>query len=736
MIPFTYIRRNATNFQCTNPLIKRWISRQHSSITAPVVIIGGGPTGLLLSILLSQYNIPSTLIERRTPKEIHLHPQAHYINLRSMEILKHYVPYVYQNVLQDMPPVEDWEAFTFGHSVLGRQIARVLHPVRGIEVGQDGNGVLVAEESSSENTSSSSSSSIHALSNKTDPSIHTSKRCSVCNPSHLAQNKFSSLLLDEARRMKSLIDQQQTQSESHVQSQFDHEVNIFHGESVQYVKEHNSSKLIVQTDHRQIEAQYVVAAEGYNSKTRNDHGGILAGNPAMQHLMNVHFRTSELLSKRLMERKEAVGMLHFVFNSQIVGAFVCHNAEEGEWVLQVPYFPPFQEPKDFTLDRVREMVLAGLLGHNISESDKMQGIEVLSIKPWTMAATVAQSFFVGDSKRIILAGDAAHAFPPAGGFGMNTGFQDAHNLAWRLAIALKYGSISKENDEAILRPYEHERRPIASQNAALSVRNFNRTLEIAKACYLNADHPSLLKRIMEAPPMNFIPMAVRQKSFAAAVSTAMLPLTNLASAGNLYGKHVKRNVRKILESGGGLPLLFPRFEIGFSYDPLENLDFGDDTAGYYPKVAIGYRLPHVPVEIIERGNENCEAIESITTITDIAAQLKRRWMNPVSPNYSVILWNPLGSESMRRKMMIWAEDQCDDEIEAIELYSKRSEVMSRHDEIAKEGMESNVLLDESMYFASLLGENSSGMDMKSTNTFYALILRPDGHIADIKSFLS
>ena len=87
-------------------------------------------------------------------------------------------------------------------------------------------------------------------------------------------------------------------------------------------------------------------------------------------------------------------------------------------------------------------------------------------------------------------------------------------------------------------------------------------------------------------------------------------------------------------------------------------------------------------------------------------------------------------------MMIWAEDQCDDEIEAIELYSKRSEVMSRHDEIAKEGMESNVLLDESMYFASLLGENSSGMDMKSTNTFYALILRPDGHIADIKSFLS
>jgi 2-polyprenyl-6-methoxyphenol hydroxylase-like FAD-dependent oxidoreductase len=35
--------------------------------------------------------------------------------------------------------------------------------------------------------------------------------------------------------------------------------------------------------------------------------------------------------------------------------------------------------------------------------------------------------------RVFLAGDAAHRFPPAGGFGMNTGVQDAHNLAWKLA---------------------------------------------------------------------------------------------------------------------------------------------------------------------------------------------------------------------------------------------------------------------------------------------------------------
>jgi FAD binding domain len=37
---------------------------------------------------------------------------------------------------------------------------------------------------------------------------------------------------------------------------------------------------------------------------------------------------------------------------------------------------------------------------------------------------------------VFLAGDAAHRFPPAGGFGMNTGIQDAHNLAWKLAAVL------------------------------------------------------------------------------------------------------------------------------------------------------------------------------------------------------------------------------------------------------------------------------------------------------------
>ena len=44
---------------------------------------------------------------------------------------------------------------------------------------------------------------------------------------------------------------------------------------------------------------------------------------------------------------------------------------------------------------------------------------------------MASAYRVG---RVFLAGDAAHVHSPVGGQGMNTGMQDAHNLAWKLAL--------------------------------------------------------------------------------------------------------------------------------------------------------------------------------------------------------------------------------------------------------------------------------------------------------------
>src|SRR5262245_17493938 len=60
--------------------------------------------------------------------------------------------------------------------------------------------------------------------------------------------------------------------------------------------------------------------------------------------------------------------------------------------------------------------------------------------------------------RVLLAGDAAHIHPPDGGQGLQTGVQDAVNLGWKLAQAVK--GIS---DEDLLDTYQAERHPVAAR---------------------------------------------------------------------------------------------------------------------------------------------------------------------------------------------------------------------------------------------------------------------------------
>lgn len=61
-------------------------------------------------------------------------------------------------------------------------------------------------------------------------------------------------------------------------------------------------------------------------------------------------------------------------------------------------------------------------------------IDLSTTGRWELAALVADRFADG---RVFLTGDAAHQLPPnRGGFGANTGIDDAHNLAWKLAAVL------------------------------------------------------------------------------------------------------------------------------------------------------------------------------------------------------------------------------------------------------------------------------------------------------------
>lgn len=72
---------------------------------------------------------------------------------------------------------------------------------------------------------------------------------------------------------------------------------------------------------------------------------------------------------------------------------------------------------------------------------------------------------------VFLAGDAAHVHSPAGGQGMNTGIQDAHNLAWKLA------AVASGASPALLDSYEAERRPVAEAVLALSNARLQQAIE-------------------------------------------------------------------------------------------------------------------------------------------------------------------------------------------------------------------------------------------------------------------
>lgn len=71
---------------------------------------------------------------------------------------------------------------------------------------------------------------------------------------------------------------------------------------------------------------------------------------------------------------------------------------------------------------------------------------------WDLRFALADSYRSG---RILVAGDAAHSHPPYGGYGINSGFEDARNLGWKLIA-----EIAGWAGPALLESYDAERRPV------------------------------------------------------------------------------------------------------------------------------------------------------------------------------------------------------------------------------------------------------------------------------------
>lgn len=88
---------------------------------------------------------------------------------------------------------------------------------------------------------------------------------------------------------------------------------------------------------------------------------------------------------------------------------------------------------------------------------------------WDATAANAGRYRAGP---LLLAGDAAHVATPYGGFGMNCGIADAHNLAWKLALAVD--GIAPDD---LVDTYEAERHPVGERTVRESARRLSAALQ-------------------------------------------------------------------------------------------------------------------------------------------------------------------------------------------------------------------------------------------------------------------
>ncbi|MGH9717468.1 MAG: FAD-dependent monooxygenase [Candidatus Acidiferrales bacterium] len=231
------------------------------------------------------------------------------------------------------------------------------------------------------------------------------------------------------------------------------------------IRERDSGKMA------SVRAQYMVAADGSHSKIRERLGIRMLGHGVFSRSITIYFHgdVTPLLRGRNLS-------VMYVVNSVLSGFFRIEKPFTSGF-LAVHWLGDLKNPvtdvsKALTEERCYGMLRAAL-------GDDSVPVTIDSVMHWDAAADTAERFQHG---RIFLAGDSAHVMPPSGGFGGNTGVQDAHNLAWKLALVLK-GAAGPE----LLSTYDLERRPASAF-----------TVEQAYSRYVTRSAPYLRSDDMQA----------------------------------------------------------------------------------------------------------------------------------------------------------------------------------------------------------------------------------------------
>ncbi|OCT49694.1 aromatic ring hydroxylase [Cladophialophora carrionii] len=386
----------------------------NSPASYPVAIVGGGPTGLSASILLSQCNIPHVLFERYPSTSIH--PKACGYNHRTVEIWRRMG--VEDELIKRRAPADiicrtGWYT-SFGPS--GKEI-----------VSRDswGGGAYEEEYAS----------------------------VSPCQYSILPQIRLEPILQKRALELNPR--------------------GILYNTEVTKVEEVDDHVLITYQRKGQpsetMRAKYCICADGGRGLTEQLGIG-WEGERDVMNMVSAHIRAPLSL-----HHPDIRNFITWFVNPKLGGTigsgYLYHlgpypiSPDTEEWVFACG-LPPGERSMDgpAILNRM----------HITLQIPDLKA-DVLSTSYWYVNALTARRYRSKRSTgRVFVVGDAAHRIPPWGALGLNTGVQDVDNLVWKLNLAVNGVPSSLEPGadlNALLDTYDSERRPIGQRVRDNALRN-------------------------------------------------------------------------------------------------------------------------------------------------------------------------------------------------------------------------------------------------------------------------
>jgi 2,4-dichlorophenol 6-monooxygenase len=327
-------------------------------------------------------------------------------------------------------------------------------------------------------------------------------------------------------------------------------------------------------DTAEVRAPYVLACDGANSATR-DAAGIALTGPVLANMGSAFFTSTTLFPD------DARPLLSWIYTPDLCGVLISHA--DHRYILMTAYLHPAQEIAR-NGRRFWEKTLPKALGTN--------DFTLESTGTWVMTSQTADSFRRG---RLLLLGDAAHRFPHTGGFGLNSGVQDAHNLAWKLDAVLS-GAAGPE----LLDTYDTERRPVVEKFAEQSVANHFRMDDIGKRVGITNAMLAKATQAIQRAPLSKIPGRLIAPIAAAATRKQM-------SRSRSLRPDVPGSTELRADIAAAIPLQLEHFvstglQFGYLYDsPLIAQDAStkpvEDVVDYVPTTYPGARMPHALVSV-------------------------------------------------------------------------------------------------------------------------------------------